>query len=132
MGRTALAVTALTQNAGINIPTGTPIDQTNGFAIALPGAGPAAGTADHLFLLIQSTSLSDQVVTVKGNSSTTTPTRGGTAGADLTVTCHAASGGCVIGPLEVTRFAQTGGAVWVDFDAGSQGTITAFMWPTRW
>jgi hypothetical protein len=131
MPRTAITLTDMTQNAGIDIPVGAAIDQGNGMTIAIPGADTTASISlNQLFLLVQTTNGSDKTVTVKAGVSTSPSTRGGTG--DLVVTAHAASGGALIGPLEKNRFAQTDGSVNIDFAAGITGMISAFMWPTRW
>jgi len=131
MSRTALALTDMVQNGGVNIPTGTAIDQANGMNVAIPGSDTTASCSiNGLWLLVQTTNGADKVVTVRGGTGTAASTRGGSG--DLAVTAHAASGGAIIGPLETNRFAQNDGSVNIDFASGATGFITAFMWPTRW
>jgi hypothetical protein len=135
MTATNLPLTTLVPNGSLDIPAGTAIDQSNGMTIALPATAiPAAPNIDHLFLFVATTNGADKTVTVKagvGGGATPGPAFRSGLG-DLTVTAHAASGGCVIGPLESARFAQTDGSVLLAFQSGIAGTITAFIMPSRW
>ena len=130
MTATALALTNLTANNGIDIPVGASIDQANGMSIALPSTAiPAAPNMDELMLFIQTTNGTDVTVTVKAG---VLPPAFRSGMGDLVVTAHAASGGCVIGPLESARFAQADGSVLLAFQSGITGFITAYIHPSRW
>lgn len=134
MTATNLPLSTLTSNGGIDIPAGTAIDQANGMTIALPTTAiPVAPGMNDLMLFVATTNGADKTVTVKagvGGGATSGPAFRSGMG-DLVVTAHAASGGCVIGPLESARFAQLDGSVLLAFQSGITGTITAFIKPGR-
>lgn len=137
MARTSVTPTNLTGNGGIDIPAGTTINSTlvtNGVNIPLSATGiPAAPQARDLFLYITNTAGADKTVTVRaGVGGGSTPGQAFRSGiGDLAVTCHTASGGCIVGPLESARFAQLDGSINVDFGTGLTGAFTAFLMPTR-
>jgi predicted RecA/RadA family phage recombinase len=132
MARDAVAYTILGNNAVTDIPAGTAVNTTNGAIIAVPKVStPGASDAiDHMFLYVTNTAGSDKTVTVKAGTGSNPATRGGTG--DLAVTCKTATGGCLIGPLDANRFSQADGSIYVDYQSGLTGALTAFMWPSRW
>jgi hypothetical protein len=117
MARTAIPITALAANAGVNTGAGTAVDVANGHAIA------AASETDRLLLRVTNTSGSIRVVTVKAGSRF----RAGVG--DLTVSVPATTGDMLIGPLESARFVQADGGVDVDLAAGHTGAVWAFRLP---
>lgn len=128
MARTAIAVNTLPGNAaaGLLDPAGTAVDQANGMNIALAsGAVPANPTARNLFLRVANTAVSPFTVIVR--QGVNPPSFRAPIG-DLTVTVTNATTKWV-GPLEAARFMQNDGSINVDFDAGTTGTITAFVSP---
>lgn len=129
MARTQIPLTTLTRNVMTDIPAGTVIDQANGMYIDLnTTAVPAGPGSESITLLVRTTNGADKTVTVKAGVG-----GGATPGAairsplgDLTLTAHAASGGGAVGGLESARFMQTNGQVYLDFQSGITGWITAF------
>lgn len=127
MTRTALSITNLTANSGIDIPVGVPIDQSNGMILTITtSAVPTVPNVNNLVFFVQSTSASDQVMTI--NAGDNPPSLRAGLGS-IAVTIHAASGGAFVGPLEAARFLSKTDTVTIDFDSGSQGYITALMLP---
>lgn len=137
MARTSVTPINLTGNGSIDIPAGTTIDSTlvtNGVNIPITSTGlPAGPQLRDLFLYITNTAGADKTVTVRagvGGGATAGPAFRSGMG-DLAVTCHTASGGCLVGPLESARFAQLDGSLNVNFGTGLTGVFTAFLMPTR-
>lgn len=135
MARTSVTPTALTGNGGIDIPAGTTINSTlvtNGVNIPLvTETVPSGPAARDTFLYITNTAGADKTVTVRagvGGGATAGPAFRSGLG-DLAVTCHTASGGCIIGPLESARFAQLDGSINLDFGTGLTGVLTVFQVP---
>lgn len=127
MTATALSITNLVGNGVIDIPAGTPIDQSNGMVITITTtAVPAVANSDRLVLFVQSTSASDQVLTVKAGDN---PPSFRSGMGDMAFTIHAASGGGFVGPLETARVLSKTNTISLTFDSGSQGYITALMLP---
>jgi hypothetical protein len=130
MTRTALALSTLKPNDILDMPNGSAIDQGNGMSIALSSTAiPAAPGAEQLFLFVATTNGVDKTVTVKAGAN---PPAFRAALGDLTVTAKAANGGGIIGPLESARFLQADEKLYIDFQSGITGTITAFIAPLRW
>src|SRR5579875_1062060 len=131
MARTSVTPTALSANGGIDIPAGTTINSTlvtNGVNIPITtNTIPAPSNEDRLFLYVTNTAGSDKNVIVRaGVGGGSTPGQAFRSGlGDLTVVCHTASGGCLIGPLESARFAQLDNSINVDFGTGLTGVFTA-------
>src|SRR5579859_2785700 len=135
MARTSVSPTALTANGGIDIPAGTTINSTlvtNGVNIPIStSAIPSGPNERDTFLYITNTAGSDKNVIVRagvGGGATHGPAFRSGIG-DLTVVCHTASGGCIVGPLESARFAQLDGSVNLDFGTGLTGVLTVFQLP---
>ena len=130
MTATALSLTNLTGDGVTDIPAGTPIDQANGMVITLSSTGiPSASSTDRLVLFVQSTSASDQVVTIKAGDN---PPAFRSGLGDMAFTIHAASGGGFIGPIGSSRIVSKTNTINLTFDSGSQGYITALMLPKSW
>lgn len=137
MARTSVTPTALTGNGGIDIPAGTTIDSTlvtHGVNVPLnTETVPSGPLARNTFLYITNTAGADKNVIVRagvGGGATAGPGFRSGIG-DLTVVCHTASGGCLIGPLESARFAQLDGSINVDFGTGLTGVLTVFQLPAN-
>lgn len=128
MSRTAIAVVTLPGNAaaGLLDPAGTAIDQANGMNVALAsGAIPANPTARNLFLRVNNSAAGPHICTIRAGVN---PPAFRAPIGDLAVTVVNATTRW-IGPLEAARFMQNDGSINVDFDAGTTGTITAFVSP---
>lgn len=137
MARTSVTPTVLTGNGITDIPAGTTINSTlvtNGVNVPLntetipPGPG-----ARDTFLYVTNTAGADKNVIVRagvGGGATPGPAFRSGIG-DLTVVCHTASGGGLVGPLESARFAQLDGSINVDFGTGLTGVFTVFQVPQR-
>jgi len=135
MARTSVTPTALTANGVIDIPAGTTINSTlvtNGVNIPITTSGiPANSNEDRLFLYVTNTAGADQNVIVRagvGGGATAGQAFRSGLGA-LTVVCHTASGGCLVGPLATARFAQLDNSLNVDFGSGLTGVLTVFLMP---
>jgi len=131
MARTQILLTTLTRNVMTDIPAGTAIDQANGMYIDLTSTSiPAGPGSENLTLEIRTTNGADKTVTIKtgvGGSVNYGPAFRSGIG-DLVLTAHAASGGGVVGGLESARFMQaTNNQIYIDFQSGITGTITAFV-----
>ena len=130
MARTQIPLTTLTRNAITNIPAGTVIDQANGMYIDLTTTAiPAGPGSEAITLYVQTTNGADKTVTIKagaGGGTTAGPAQRAPLG-DLALTAHASSGGGVIGGLESARFMQaSNNQIYIDFQSGIAGWITAF------
>ena len=127
MSRTNLPLTKLKVDNGIDIAAGTVIDQSNGMNILFDSTGvPPASDSNLLMLLVETTNGADVTVTVgKGVDPPAFHSERG----NLAVTAHAATGGCVIGPLLSARFSQNNGSINLDFGSGTTGWITAYILP---
>ena len=132
MARTSVAVTPLTANGSISTAAGTTIDSTlvtNGVKIALASTAiPAAYDATRgFFLRVTNTNGTDRVCTVRKGASN--PPAFQKDLGDLAVTVVATSGDVLIGPLDLARFVQTDGSIYVDFGTSMTGKITAYILP---
>lgn|SRR5487761_1939031 len=128
MARTNLPTSLLPADvvAGLADPAGTAIDQANGMNIVLAsGAVPAAPTARNLFLRVANSAAGAHNVIVRAG---VYPPAFRAGIGDLTVNVLATSTKW-IGPFTAARFAQADGSINIDFDAGTTGTITAFLSP---
>ncbi|HZP14699.1 MAG TPA: hypothetical protein VFA96_02665 [Nocardioides sp.] len=127
MARTAIPLTNLTKDNGINEPAGTAVDQANGHYV------DCSGLTGQLILWVNNTFAGTKVVTVKAGGS---PPAFRKDLGDLAYTAQA-SGRSFIGPLEAARFVQqpggtdggTGGRIFIDLAAGITGTIAALFIP---
>ncbi|MGH3834093.1 MAG: hypothetical protein ACRDSF_00095 [Pseudonocardiaceae bacterium] len=123
MARTDVTSTKRVPNSSIVEPTGTTIDATlvtNGVRIVSPDWR-------SMEIIVANTAGADKVVTIQSGDSL-----GGAikeSQGDLTVTVVATTGIRRIGPLESSRFSQADGSCWVDFGAGTTGTIKVVQLP---
>lgn len=125
MARTALSYTNLNPNGHTTSPAGTTIDSTlvsNG--VVINGVDP-----EHTILRVTNTATSAKNVTVRTGSGTQSWMAGQ---GDLVVSVGANTGNEFIGPFTSARFQQHGSALYIDFDSGFTGTITAFHMPKAW
>lgn len=130
MARTALALTKLKPNDILDIPAGSAIDQANGMKISFPATNvPADPHMDSLFLYVATTNGADKTVTIKAGAN---PPAFRAGLGDLVITAKAANGGGIIGPFDKSRYVQSTGDLYIDFQSGITGTITAFIMPLRW
>jgi hypothetical protein len=122
MPRTAVAYSNLAPNSNLSDPAGTTIDATlvtNG--VVIENADP-----ERTLIRVANTAGTDKVVTVKAGSGVQSWMAGQ---GDLGVTVAATSGKQFIGPFTSARFQQQGTKLYVDFAAGTTGTITVFKLP---
>lgn len=119
MARDAVAITALSANAGVANPAGTTINVTNGANIA------GVGDTSRLIVRVTNTDASDRVVTFKAGAN---PPAVRTGLGDLAVTVAATSGDQLI-VLESARFVKADGSIDVDFAASFAGKISALRQP---
>lgn len=128
MARTAVPLTLLLKNGGLNAPAGTAVDPTNGHYVE------TAGQAGRLILWIHNTFAGTKLVTVKAGAAA--PAFRKDIG-DLLYTAQA-SGDSYVGPFESARFVQppngtdggtVGGRVFFDLAAAITGTVAALWIP---
>ena len=130
MARTALTVNTFLADSttGILDPGTQAIDQANGMNLALAsGAMPAAPTAKNVLLKVNNSAAGTQITIIRAGVN---PPANRSGLGDLSVSL-ATTVTRWIGPLSSSRFAQADGSINVDFNAGSTGTITAFLVPER-
>lgn len=128
MARTQIPVTNLVKDSGVQIPTATAVDPTNGHYIDINGL------TGQLIIQINNTFAGTKLVTLKAGTSNPPAFRKDLGDATFTA---AASDRCLLGPLEAARFVQppggtdggNGGRVFVDLAAGITGSIAAFLIP---
>lgn len=122
MARTAVAYTPFVPNGHLTDVAGTTIDATlvtNG--VVINGADP-----ERTLIRVANTAGTDKVVTVK----TGTGAQSWMAGqGDSATTVTATTGKEFLGPFTSARFQQQGSKLYVDFAAGTTGTITVFKLP---
>lgn len=125
MARTAVSYTKLVPNDNLTVPAGTTIDATlvtNGVVVEL--ADP-----EHTVLRVTNSAASAKNVTVKAGTGTQA-WMGGQG--DLVTQVAANTGHELIGPFTSARFQQAGSKLFVDFEAGTTGTITVLKLPKAW
>lgn len=128
--RTQIPLTTLTRNTMTDIPAGTVIDQANGMYIDFTTTSiPAGPDSELLTLEVRTNNGADKTVTIKaGVGGGVTPGSAIRAPlGDLVFTAHAASGGGIVGGLESARFMQTNGQIYINFQSGITGWITAYV-----
>src|SRR6266566_4959998 len=125
MARTNLPLSNLVANGSLADPAGTAIDQANGMNVAIPTTAiPSGPHMDKLLLRVANTAAAPHNVTVGKGSDKALAFRAGIG--DLVVSVTNATTKW-IGPFEIARFAQPDGSLNIDTDAGTTGTITAFI-----
>lgn len=129
MARTNLPLSPFVAESasGLADPAGTTIDQANGMNIVMTTETiPASYDAERgLFLRVKNTAAGTQHVIVRAGVN---PPAFRAPLGDLTVAI--ATGATVwVGPFDMARHAQADDSINVDFDAGTTGTITAFVAP---
>jgi hypothetical protein len=127
MARTNLPVSAFVAEGSLADPAGTTIDQANGMNVVMTSETipPAYDAECGVFLRVHNTAAGTQHVIVRAGAN---PPAFRAPLGDLTVAI--ATGAVVwVGPLDMSRHAQSDDSINVDFDAGSTGTITAFVAP---
>lgn len=131
MARTNIPVSAFVANSanGLADPAGTTIDQANGMNVVMTTetVPPSYDAFRGVFLRVKNTAAGTQHVIVRAGKNP--PAFRADLG-DLTVTI--ATGATVwVGPLDMSVYAQSDDSLNVDFDAGTTGTITAFVAPAN-
>jgi hypothetical protein len=121
MARTAVTYNKLVPNGRLADPAGTTIDAT------LVTNGVVINTADpeHTLIRVSNTAAGAKNVTVRAGSGRDA----WMAGAGDLVVSVGASGAAFIGPFTSARFQQTGTKLFVDFEAGTTGTVTVLRIP---
>lgn len=122
MPRTAVAYTPFVPNGHLTDVAGTTIDATlvtNG--VVIENADP-----ERTLIRVTNTAGTDKVVTVKAGSGTQSWMAGQ---GDSATTVAATTGKEFLGPFTSARFQQDASKLYVDFAAGTTGTITVFKLP---
>ncbi|WP_328545470.1 hypothetical protein [Streptomyces europaeiscabiei] len=122
MPRTAVAYTPFVPNSHLTDVAGTTIDATlvtNG--VVIENADP-----ERTLIRVANTAGTDKIVTVKAGSGTQSWMAGQ---GDSATTVAATTGKEFLGPFTSARFQQDGSKLYVDFAAGTTGTITVFKLP---
>ena len=115
MARTATPVTTA-YNTGA-APTATNLDPTNGHTIPVTTC-----PADELLIIINNTTVSAKIVTLKAGAY---PPALSAGQGDLAITCAASTNGIPI-RIESGRFMQADGTIYVDVAASTTGTINVY------
>jgi hypothetical protein len=121
--RDALTLSKVARNAALNLGSlaapagGAAFTQANGQSIAI-------GNAARFGLLVYNSKAGAIVITVKAGDPAAGAESSGLG--DYSYTCPTTVFFTLIGPLESARFAQVGGKIFVDTDAGAPGTMWAF------
>jgi len=133
MARTNLPTTAFTPNAALADPAGAAIDQANGMTVQFPPAFPVGPTARSLVLRVKNTAAGAHTVTIPAgvNPPAFRASREPFGSAGGLATSIAAGATEWIGPFDESIFTQSDGSIFINFDAGTTGTITAFVTPGR-
>jgi hypothetical protein len=128
MPRTAIPVTNLVANGGVQVPTATAVDPTNGHYVE------TGGEAGRLIITVNNTFAGTKTITIKAGVNPPAFRK------DLgdAVFTMAASDRCVVGPFESARFNQApggtdggtiGGRIFIDIAASTTGSIAALFIP---
>jgi hypothetical protein len=131
MARTNLPVSAFVANSatGLTDPAGTTIDQANGMNVVMTTetVPPTYDAMRGFFLRVHNTAAGTQHVIIRAGKNP--PSFRADLG-DLTVAV-ATTATVWVGPLDMSVYAQADDSVNVDFDAGTTGTVTAFVAPAN-
>lgn len=132
MARTNLPLSKFLADSstGLADPAGTAVDVANGMNIALASTAiPSQAGASHLVIRFDQTFAGAKNIIIRAGAALDTgnPPAFRQSLGDLKVPANAAT--VWVGPLESARFTQTDGSINVDFDAGTTGTVTAFLLP---
>ena len=119
MARDAVTVTALPMDAGTARPTGTTVDVSNGAVIA------ASGDTRKLLVELTQTDATARVATFAAPTDNPHAVRSGVG--NLAITCAQNVPQYVV--IESARFAQSDGAIHIDFAASFAGTVRAYRLP---
>lgn len=119
MARDAVAITALAIDAGTARPAGTTVVVANGATIA------AAGNARKLLVELTNTDATSRVATFVAPTDNPHAVRSSLG--NLAVTCAQNVPQYVV--IESARFAQTDGAIHINFAASFAGTVRAYRLP---
>jgi hypothetical protein len=117
MARTAATVNTLTANNNVAVPTTTAVDVANGHVIT-------GVPAEQLIIIANLTFAGAKTITIKAGAN---PPALAAGQGDHVVSINNSTRW--IGPLTSARFQQADGSVYVDYEAGSTGTITVVRLP---
>lgn len=123
MARTAVTVTSLSMDAGVDVKSATiatAIDATNGHKISTDGR------TKRYLIHVKNTFAGAKVVTAKAPSSQVPAFRSGLGDKAVSV---AASTGEQMLVLDAARFEQANGEIWLDIEASMTGTIAVYKLP---
>jgi hypothetical protein len=119
MARTPVPYTNLLPNAAVTVPAGTTVDVANDHVI--DRADP-----ERTVLLITNTDAAPHTVTLKAGTDRSLSWAAGQGDNTFTVP---ATGSAFFGPFESGRYLQSGQKVYLDFEAGHAGKVTALYVP---
>lgn len=119
MARDAVDITSLSLDAGVDAVAGTTIVTADGATIA------AGGNTSKLILYVTNTESAAYDVTIKAPTDNPAAVRSGLG--DLVYEIGATEEAFIV--IESARFAQTTGAINVDFETGMTGAISAYRLP---
>lgn len=117
MARTDITPVKRVRDSSIDEPAGTTIDA----GLVTAGVRIVAPDFRTLSISVNNTALADKVITIVGGSN---PPALKASQGNLAITV-VTTGTERIGPLTSARFAQADGSLWVNFAAGTTGTIKA-------
>lgn len=115
MARDAVAITALTLNAGVTEPAGTAINVTNGGSVA-------ANRTDNLVIEVRNTAVGAKTVTIPAGI-------GPLSGQGSLVVSVPATSGVKLITVESARFIQADGTIHLDYETAMTGTAAAYRLP---
>ncbi|MEC4016091.1 hypothetical protein [Streptomyces sp. H27-D2] len=122
MARTAIAYTPFVPNSHLTDVAGTTIDAT----LVTAGVVINSVNPERTLLRVTNTSGATKVITVKAG---TGPQSWMAGSGDSATTVAATTGVEWLGPFTSARFQQQGTKLYIDFAAGTTGTITVFKLP---
>lgn len=127
MARTNLPASVFVVENSLADPAGTAIDQANGMNVVMTTETipPTYDAYRGIFLRVHNTAAGTQHVIIRAGANP--PAMRAPLG-DLTIAI-ATTATVWVGPLDMARHAQLDDSINVDFDAGTTGTITAFIAP---
>jgi hypothetical protein len=128
MARTAVTATAFTPNAKLVRPAGTTIDAT----LVTNGVVISGAPLEEIVVEVTNTFAGAKIVTIQSGDN---PPGFAAGQGDMTGSL-AQNEVAYFGPFDSSRFVQKGtttdpatGALWVDFESGTTGTIRAYRVP---
>lgn len=121
MPRTAVAPTSLVPNSSIAQPSATTIDST----LVTNGVSIPIGHSEEIWVEITQTAASAKVITVQSGDPTKGAFEGGLGDHTRSMAQNAVA---LFGPFTGGRF-QQGGAIHIDFESGTTGSMRVYRMP---